>query len=81
MTPYITVHIPLTTTTTPIDTIPTNPPPTNVLAPFFFGPPALVVVPVELLFVVLAGAVGANVALGLAIHEDATLVAETEVDA
>ena len=80
ITPYITVHIPLTTTTAPITTIPTNPPPTSVLAPFFFVPP-LVVAAVELLPLVLAGAVGAKVALGLAIHEDATLVAEAEVDA
>ena len=51
-----------------------------MLAPFFFVPP-LVVAAVELPPLVLAAAVGANVALGLAIHEDATLVAEAEVDA
>lgn len=58
ITPYITVHIPLTATTTPIATIPTNSPPTNVLAPFFFVPPPLDVVPIELLPDALAGAVG-----------------------
>ena len=54
--------------------------PTNMLTPFFFIPPPLIVVTVKPLPAVPAGTAGANIMQGLAIQEDVTLVVEMEVD-